>query len=105
MKIIFTSIFSFFILCSCMAQSKQEYKKEVKTNNETLITPEWEQVIIFEVQDENGYMKEFITSDERKIIETKIKEYEKEKSITDRSGKMYVINNKQEVISVKELIK
>ncbi|OFY82536.1 MAG: hypothetical protein A3F72_08105 [Bacteroidetes bacterium RIFCSPLOWO2_12_FULL_35_15] len=88
-----------------MAQSKQEYKKEVKTNNETLITPEWEQVIIFEVQDENGYMKEFITSDERKIIETKIKEYEKEKSITDRSGKMYVINNKQEVISVKELIK
>lgn len=105
MKIIFTSIFSFFILYSCIAQSKQEYKKEAKINNEPAMALELEQVIIFEVHDENGNMKEFITSDERKIIESKIKEYEKEKSITDRSGKIYVINNKQEVIFVNEVKK
>ena len=73
----------------------------VSMQNTTIL----EQVIIFKMKNEQGLEKEYVTPDERKIIEKKVKEYEKNKKITDRVGKIYCINSKFEVVSVEEIKK
>ncbi|MBI4649654.1 MAG: hypothetical protein HY738_24395 [Bacteroidia bacterium] len=78
-------------------------KTDIVINNNKQDTTILEQVIIFEVLDEKGLAKEYVTHEERKIIEEKVKEYEKNKKINDRAGKIYNINSKFEVESVKEI--
>lgn len=111
-------LFAFVVLLNSDAMAQEPNSKdeaEHKINNKTIEEEKkqktlegqsaLEQVILFELQDEKGNAKEFVTTDERKMIEKKVKEYENKKNVTDRTGKVYVINNEFEVVSVKKLIK
>lgn len=60
-----------------------------------------EQSIIFKLVDDNGNeIKNSITLDEYKTIENKIRDYEKQKNINDRTYNVYIINTSDEVVSV-----
>lgn len=83
----------------CFLLPAQESWGQSKNNiTDTIV----KQVVLFEVRDDQGNAKEFITQTERKIVEAKIHEYEKQKNITDRAGYIYIINSKYEVVSIKE---
>jgi hypothetical protein len=57
--------------------------------------------IIVRMEDESGReMKFIITRDEYKKMEARIREYEREHGITDRSKNVYVINPSMELLKV-----
>ena len=60
------------------------------------------QKIIYQVEEENRKLLVWVTPADGIIIENRIKEYEKQNRITDRTDKIYILNTKFEVISVKE---
>ena len=89
-----------------IAKEMQEPVIKIEKANENVQKPEiLEQVILFKLTDEKGLEKEYVTKEERQIIEKKVKEYEKDKKINDRAGKIYNINSKFEVESMEEIKK
>lgn len=81
----------------CVAQSASLQK------NEPAVAVKQEPPIVLKMVDENGNEIKFITTtDEYKKMENKIREYEKQKGVTDRTGKVYFINSNYDVVSVTE---
>lgn len=89
------------------------YTKDVNVNNVIIIndkkpiiqTEELKQVILFKVVDDNGNEMEYVPLEDRKIIEKNIEEFEKNKKINNRDGKVYIINMKKEVVTLNDLKK
>ncbi len=94
----------FFTLISFSANAQSEERKQVESESIKIVvpnTPIEKHDIIVRMEDENGNeMKYIVTRDEYRIMENRVREYEKENGITDRSKNIYVINDKFEPVKV-----
>lgn len=86
-----------FFSGSAFAQQTSQAQKNASASEFVKEPP-----INFQMVDANGNEIQFLTStDEINKMEENIRAYEKLHGITDRTGKVYFINEKYEVISVK----
>lgn len=63
-----------------------------------------EQILFFKILDEQGLEKSYISIEERLKIEKKINEYKRNKETKNEADiKMYIINDKYEVIGIENI--
>lgn len=106
-KALKTSLTIFFFIAFVQITSAQTVTETQTETQEVATIPFEQQNIYIKFLDENGNETKFMmTTDEYKKIEDKVRAYEKQNGITDRTNKIYSINSiNYEIVSVTELIK
>lgn len=83
----------------CFGQKEQT---QTSISSERQLTAKDEPINFYFLDDYGNEMRYIMTWDERRKIEDRIKEYEKQNNIIDRGGKIYFINSNYDVVLVKE---